>query len=281
MILSIITINRNNASGLEKTMQSVLSQNRNDFEYIVVDGASTDESKEIIRRNAERFGSRLKWVSELDKGIYNAMNKGIGMASGSYLHFLNSGDSLVSDDVIEKMYDALEKNGNPPILYGNLIKFLPGGNAFRDRCFAGNEITFLGFFRGSLNHPSSYIRKDLFAKYGLYDENLKIVSDWKWFLQAVVFGNEKPVYVDCDVALFDLTGISETNKELDRTERNKVLSKLVPIAVLSDYEKWSFPIEQMERLNRHPWAYKFVWFVERYLFKSEKRRMKHSSDVLI
>ena len=274
MILSIITINRNNASGLEKTMQSVLFQNRDDFEYVVVDGASTDDSKEVIQRFAEGFGVRLKWVSEQDKGIYNAMNKGIGMASGAYLQFLNSGDSLVSDDVVEKMYDALERNGNPPILYGNLIKLSPRGKAFRDCCFAGNEITFLGFYRGSLNHPSSYIRKDLFVKYGLYDENLRIVSDWKWFLQVVILGNEMPVYTDCDVTLFDLTGISETNKELDRAERKMVLSELVPPAVLSDYEKWSFPIEQMERLNRHPWAYKIVCFLERCLFKSEKHRMK-------
>lgn len=281
MILSIITINRNNASGLEKTMRSVLSQNRDDFEYIVVDGASTDESKEVILRYAEGFGARLKWVSEPDKGIYNAMNKGIGMASGTYLHFLNSGDSLVSDDVIERMCDALLRNGNPPVLYGNLIKFTPGGKVFRDRCFEGKEISLLGFYRGSLNHPSSFIRKSLFDKYGLYDENLKIVSDWKWFLQVIVFGNEKPVYADCDVTLFDMTGISGTNKELDRTERKKVLSELVPAAVLSDYEKWSFPIEQIERLKRHPWAYKLVWFLERSLFKSEKHRMKRATNTRI
>ena len=279
MILSIITINRNNASGLEKTMRSVWSQNRDDFEYIVVDGASTDGSKEAILRFAEQFGTRLKWVSEPDKGIYNAMNKGIGMASGEYIQFLNSGDSLVSDHVVDQMSEALEKNGFPPLLYGNMIKDMPGGALLRDRSFAGQEITFQGFFRGTLNHSPTYIRKKLFDEYGMYDERLKIVSDWKWFLQVVIFGGRVPFYTDCDVSLFDMNGISETNKDLDREERKKVLTELVPAAILSDYERWSVSIDQMRRLERHPWASKCVWFLERCLFKMERRRMRHKDSL--
>ena len=89
MTLSIITINRNNAQGLKKTMQSVVSQTSKDLEYIVVDGASTDESVEVIKHFAEQRD--IRWVSERDKGIYNAMNKGIGMAQGEYVMILNSG----------------------------------------------------------------------------------------------------------------------------------------------------------------------------------------------
>ncbi len=270
MILSIITINRNNASGLEKTMNSVLSQVRTDFEYIVIDGASSDGSVAVIERLAGQFGNRLKWISEPDKGIYNAMNKGIRMASGSYLQFLNSGDCLVSDDVTERLFGVLNKNGNPPILYGNMLKDMPNGQVFRDKSFAGRDITFLGFFNGTLNHSSAYIRKDLFDRFGLYDESLKIVSDWKWYLQVIVLGREKPVYTDIDVSLFDMNGISETNKDLDRKERTLVLEQLVSPAILADYERWTFPIEQMNRLQRHPWAYKLVWFLERCLFMIEK-----------
>ena len=272
MRLSIITINRNNAVGLEKTMRSVLSQTWIDFEYVVVDGASTDRSVEIIQQFAEQFGVRLKWISEPDKGIYNAMNKGIGMSTGEYLQFLNSGDCLVSSIVTERMSEALEKNGKPSILYGNMLKDMPGGKVFRDKSFAGREITFLGFFNGTLNHSPAYIRRDLFDKYGLYDESLKIVSDWKWYLQAIVFGGEKPVYTDIDVSLFDMNGISETNKDLDKKERKLVLEQMVSPAILADYEKWAFPIEQMKRLQRHPWAYRLVWFLERCLFKIEKRK---------
>ena len=270
MVLTIITINRNNAAGLEKTMKSVLSQTCADFEYVVVDGASTDGSVEVLRRFADHFGDRLKWVSEPDKGIYNAMNKGIRMATGEYIQILNSGDCLAAESVVPAMYAALDKNAYPSILYGNLLKDMPDGKVVKDASFAGEEITFLGLFLGTLNHSSAYIRKSLFDRYGQYDESLKIVSDWKWYLQAIVFGGEKPVYADIDVTLFDMVGISETNKALGQTERERVLQEMVNPAFLADYQEWARPILQMRRLKRHPWAYKMVWLIERCLFKLEK-----------
>ena len=274
MILSVITINRNNAAGLEKTMQSVLSQTRTDYEYVVVDGASTDGSVAVIERLAPAFGDRLKWISEPDKGIYNAMNKGIRMATGEYIQILNSGDSLVSPEVVDKMYAALEKAGHPSILYGNILKDFPDGHVHRDKGFAGEDITLLSMYIGTLNHSPAYIRRSLFDKYGPYDESLKIVSDWKWYLQAIVFGEEKPVYADIDVTLFDMTGISETNLELTRAERKQVLKELINPSILADYDAWVPSIRQMRRIKRHPWAYKIVWFLERVLFKIEKRKDK-------
>ena len=274
MVLTIITINRNNAAGLEKTMQSVLSQTRTDFEYVVVDGASTDDSVDVVKRLAPDFGDRLKWISEPDKGIYNAMNKGIRMATGEYIEILNSGDCLAAKDVVEKMYAAVEKEGHPSILYGNMLKDFPDGHVHRDRGFAGEEITLLSLYIGTLNHSPAYIRRSLFDKYGLYDETLKIDSDWKWYLQAIVFGEEKPVYTDIDVTLFDMTGISETNKGLAKTEREQTLRELVRPTVLADYDAWVPSIRMMKRIKRHPWAYKVVWFLERCLFKAEKRKDK-------
>lgn len=268
--LSIVTINRNNAAGLEKTLQSVLDQTRKDFEYIVVDGASTDDSVEIIKHYSTLFHDRLRWISEPDKGIYNAMNKGIKMASGEYLQFVNSGDCLASDDVVERVYVALENHGRPAILYGNMLKDMPNGRIICDRGFAGQEVSFLGLYTGTLNHSPAYIRRDLFDKYGFYDENLRIVSDWKWYLQSIVYGGEKPVYEDMDVTLFDMTGISETNKGLCQEERDQVLREMVTPAVLTDYNRWSFAILQFKRLKRHPLAYRLVWFLERCLFKLEK-----------
>lgn len=274
MRLSIVTINRNNAIGLEKTMSSVASQTFKEFEYIVIDGASTDGSVEVIKKLELEFGERLKWVSEPDKGIYNAMNKGLGMASGEYVQVLNSGDCLFAEDVTARMLQALEDAGTPSILYGNMVKCFPNGKQFVDHGFAGQNITMLGMFTGTLNHNPTYIRRDLFEKYGYYDEALKIVSDWKWFLKAIIIGGEKPRYVDLNVTLFDMTGISETNKELDKAERKQVLEQMFPVAILADYEKYYFSIDQIQRLQRHPWAYKTVWFLERCLFKMEKRKMK-------
>lgn len=271
MKLSIITINRNNVTGLEKTLQSVANQTFKEFEYIVIDGASTDGSVEVIKKYELQF-AHLKWVSESDSGIYNAMNKGLHMATGEYIQILNSADCLAANDVTERMLAVHENAGRPNILYGNMIKCYSDGRNVVDKSFAGQEITMLGMYTGTLNHDPAYIRRDLFEKYGYYDESLKIVSDWKWYLQAIILGGEKPQYVDLDITLFDMTGISVTNKELDRTERKTVLEQMFPQTILDDYERFAFPIEQIKRLQRHPWAYKMVWLLERCLFKLEKAK---------
>lgn len=272
MILSIISINRNNADGLKITMKSVIQQTFIDYEYIVIDGASSDGSIEIIKGFEPEFKGRIKWVSEPDSGIYNAMNKGIRMASGNYIQILNSGDILASDTVTERMLNAAKDAGNPGILYGNMIKQYPDGRRLKDTCKGTEEWTMFDFIRGTINHDPTYIRKDIYEKYGLYDESLKIVSDWKWFTNAVVFGNEKPTYVPIDVTIFDMTGISETNFTAREEERSKELEKMLPANVLRDYRKFYSDIDMMKRLHRHPFFYKIVRFIERVLFKFEKFR---------
>jgi glycosyltransferase involved in cell wall biosynthesis len=278
MKLSIVTINWNNADGLEKTMQSVASQTFKEFEYVVIDGASTDDSVKVIKTHENGF-DYLKWVSEPDAGIYNAMNKGIRMASGDYIQILNSGDYLAAPDVTERMLKALKEKDVPSILYGNMVKCFPDGRRLVDKCFAGQEITMLGMYTGTLNHDPAYIRRDLFEKYGYYDESLKIVSDWKWYLQAIIFGGEKPKYVDVDVTLFDMTGISENggqNRNLIDQEKRTVLEQLINPQFLRDYDNYASDIYLMRRVRRHKLAYKMVWFMERVLFKIEKNRNKRS-----
>lgn len=274
MKLSVITINRNNAAGLEKTLQSVACQTFKEFEYVIIDGASTDESIEVVKKFESEF-VHLKWISEPDAGIYNAMNKGLRMASGDYVQILNSGDCLAAPDVTERMMSALEKADHPSMLYGNMVKCFPDGSRYVDKCYEGQEITFLLFYLGTLNHDPTYIRRDLFERYGYYDENLKVVSDWKWFMQAIILGSERPEYVDMDVTLFDMTGISETNDALVKAERKAVLEQTFPKAVLMDYARYAEPMDRYDRLCRHPWALRLAGFLERCLFKLEKMKDKN------
>ena len=265
MKLSIITINRNNAEGLQRTLDSVAIQTYHDIEHIIIDGASTDDSIDIIKGYA-KTALNVQWHSEPDCGIYNAMNKGIQKATGDYIQILNSGDVLAASEVTGRMIEAAKER--PAILYGNMIKkdFETGKVIIKS---GEEDCTLFTFYTGTLNHDCCYIRQDLFAQYGLYDESLKIVSDWKWFLQVIGLGTVKPVYADIDVTIFDTNGISEKNLDLRDKERRQVLEELLSPAVLADYDAHAFEIIQMNRLRSHH-LYGMVYLIERVLFKLEK-----------
>lgn len=268
--LSIITVNLNNYSGLRKTIESVVSQTYSDIEYIVIDGDSTDSSVNVIKEYSDKI---TYWVSEPDTGIYQAMNKGIRKATGEYCQFLNSGDRLVAPDVTENMLGLLTDAG---ILIGNMLKILPDGKIFHDKGTGFGNITFLTFYKGTLNHSAAYIKRSLFDKYGLYDECLRIVSDWKWYLLAVGLKNESVVHRDIDVTLFDMTGISTTHHELVKKERQKVLEELLPVRILADYDQYFTDVEQVKRLKRYSITSWFFWFIERVLFHLEKWKLTNS-----
>ncbi|MBR3411515.1 MAG: glycosyltransferase [Bacteroidales bacterium] len=274
MKLSIITINRNNAQGLKKTMQSVVEQTSTDIEYIVVDGASTDESVDIIKSFADQ--RLIRWVSERDNGIYNAMNKGIGMAQGEYVMILNSGDYLATPQVIEQMNDKLVAKGKPDILYGNMIKIWPDGKTRRDYQLSVNYSLF-DFYQSTLNPDGTYIRRSLFHQFGPFDETMKICSDWAWMLKTIGLGGVKPSRVNIDTLYFDMTGVSESGERSRQTiqkERRQVLQQTLPAPVLADYDRFAADITLMRRIHRHPWAFRLVRFLERCLFKYEKWKAK-------
>lgn len=321
MKLSIVTINYNNAEGLRKTLASVAAQTYRDIEHIIIDGGSTDGSMDVIKdyvvkvkseelrgKSAHHstdpfFKHTIKWVSEKDNGIYNAMNKGIEITLGcrvvnsfnrseqsedknkvlpDYIEILNSGDVLAAPDVTERMMNALDtihhtpytENGYPAILYGNMMKDYGNGKIVRDTC--GEQMytpeSFLYFYNGTLNHDCAYIRRDLFEKYGLYNEEMKICSDWEWYVKAIALGGEKAVYTNIDVTIFDMNGVSESggkNKELIKKERREYLEKILPATILRDYDAFSFPMLQYQRLKKyHLWG--LVYFMERVLFKLNK-----------
>ena len=291
MKLSIITINYNNAEGLRKTLASVASQTYPNIEHIIVDGASTDGSVDVIKEyenqlNITHSTIHLLWSSEPDNGIYDAMNKGIKKATGEYVQILNSGDLLAAPDVTARMMAALHQTSNiqhstlengffPAIFYGNMLKSYDGKTIIsRDTC-GGKMYTpesFLYFYKGTLNHDCAYIRRDLFEKYGLYNEQMKICSDWEWYVRAIVLGGEKPIYTNIDVTIFDMNGVSEShgkNAELIKKERREYLESILPPAVLHDYDQFAFPLLQYQRLKKyHLWG--LVHFIERVLFKLEK-----------
>lgn len=279
-LISIITINYNNAEGLDKTLASVNCQTSDEIEHIIVDGGSTDGSVEIIKRydNGPIPGT---CISEKDSGIYNAMNKGIRMAHGQYLQFLNSGDYLVDKDVISRIAEALRRKDYPDILYGNLIAITKKGRFVRSKGIEGRYVTPWIMYSGSIPHSSAFIKRELFDKYGMYDENMKIVSDWEWYFEVTYYHGIHPKHEDTDVSCFNLDGISETNHELNAKERRKVIERIMPVQVLPDYDYWKPYLLKQISIKRHPFAIKLqdalLWIVsivEKIQLRANSRKLK-------
>ncbi len=221
MKLSIITVNLNNSTGLEKTIQSVINQKYNDFEYIVIDGKSTDNSVEIIKKYSNSIGY---WISEPDKGIYQAMNKGIAQAKGEYVIFMNSGDCLISNNTLMNVFS---KEHSADLLVGSIIL---DGKRVKRRESVPQKITFYYFTINTIFHQSTFTKKTLFDEIGLYDENMKISSDWKFALLALIKYNKSIEILDEDIALMDAFGISGSDEANDwiRSEQDETIKKYFP-----------------------------------------------------
>ena len=199
--LSIITINKNNATGLEKTIQSVCAQTSADFEYIVIDGSSDDGSVEVIKKYTGRIDY---WVSEPDMGIYNAMNKGIRKAQGNYCLFLNSGDCLVSPETLVNVLKEIK--GNPAdIFYSDLLKPDCSIHSY-PRVLSVNF-----FIQTTINHQNTLIKRSLFLEHGFYNENLEIFSDWEFFLNEMWKHKSIFHYIKTNISFYDTYGISSTS----------------------------------------------------------------------
>ncbi|TDE02054.1 glycosyltransferase family 2 protein [Flavobacterium sandaracinum] len=212
--LSIITINYNNLEGLKRTVESVLNQTWQEFEYIVIDGGSTDGSAAYIESQSKYFDY---WVSDKDSGIYNAMNKGIRVANGEYLLFLNSGDHFFSDTVLEHNHQYLR---NHDLVCFDIIN-VRENNSNLFSC--PSTIQFSQMLYRTIPHQSTFINKQLFNNLGLYDEKLKIVSDWKFFILALFKHNCSYLKVDKTLTVFYIDGISWIND--NSIERNQVLKE--------------------------------------------------------
>ncbi|MDR3704373.1 MAG: glycosyltransferase family 2 protein [Paludibacteraceae bacterium] len=252
--LSIITINLNNCEGLCKTIKSVILQTCNDYEYIVIDGASTDGSVDIIKQYEDKIAY---WITEPDTGIYNAINKGILKATGEYCLFLNSGDYLV-DGVLS---DFFSTQVNKDIVYGNIILESDGKTICVDNSCGKDNLTCNDFFHGTIRHQGAFIRRSLFERFGLYDESNSIVSDWQFFIKSIVFGDATYEYRNINICYFDVSGIGSVFSEKHIQERNKVLKEFFPEKVIADYVAYNDLLQKhkslQQELNRYEHRFKF------------------------
>lgn len=212
--LSVITVNLNNRAGLQKTIESVEAQRFTDFEWLVVDGGSTDGSRELLADHADRISH---WVSEPDHGIFQAMNKGIRASSGTYLLFLNSGDALCDAEVLAKAVPQLQ---GKDFYVGNEWR----GDTVVYRRVATDAELCASLTEASFPHQSTFIHRRVFSEYGYYREDLRCASDWWFFYRAVITGTASVEKLHLTVAVFDMHGISQTEQAL--AERRALLATL-------------------------------------------------------
>lgn len=240
-LLSIITINYNNLAGLQKTMQSVFEQSFSDYEYIIIDGGSTDGSKEYI----EQYKNRLAyWVSEKDGGIYEALNKGSKIAKGEYLHHLNSGDSYYDNNVLKRLFstswaeDFIYGNQNLP---GYFLKTYPP------------KLTLDFFMKDAVPHQATIIKKSFFEHAGPFSTSYRMGGDYKFFLEAVYLHQCTYAYSGITMIHFDMHGVSTLQANDLRNEFTAIQKESIP-NTLEEFYLLSVYKHELDLLLNSKWV---------------------------
>lgn len=209
MTISIITTAFNSGDTISETIRSVLNQTYSDWQHIIVDGGSKDNTIEIIKSHEKFYSGRLKWISEPDNGIYDAMNKGINMADGDVIGILNSDDYYTSNLVLNEINDAFSSVSDIDAVYGD-IHFVSKSNLTKVVRYYSSR-----FFRRWMMvmgyqpaHPSFYCRKRVYEKYGVFDTDFRVAADFEHLLRLIYIHRIKTKYLNLDFVTMRLGGAS-------------------------------------------------------------------------
>jgi glycosyltransferase involved in cell wall biosynthesis len=268
--LTIITINYNNREGLVKTINSIMNQSFTDFEFIVIDGGSTDGSVE----ECEKCPIITKWISEKDNGVYHAMNKGIKMAEGTYINFMNSGDEFHNKDVLAEISGMLESDVD--IFYGNTVYY--NSNNYRREEIPPSELSFFYLYEFGINHQASFIKRSLFYDSFFYNETYKICSDWEFFMYNLCLRNVTYKHVNTFICNYDFSGISADPKNLKlyHDEKEQMIKRYFPLfykdlKVLKEAK--SKRLQQILHIKENKFAWRIMkWIVSILLLITGKPR---------
>lgn len=279
MRLSIVTINYNNLAGLQKTVDSILHQTLTDYEWIVIDGCSTDGSREYLEQYQSHYAY---WCSEPDKGIYNAINKGLSHAKGEYVQFLNSGDWLYDRLTLEKAFEQI--NGQSDIYYGDMMQVNgnenPNDNDDRKHnlnpIVYPDELGFLFFPYNNICHQAAFYRRSLFDG-NPYDESFSIVSDWAMNLN-LLFKGATFKHLNQFIVYYDNCGRSSAADQRHHEERTAAFEKYVPEQVRIDVKKYEKKYYFLRRRKSTRWiidhAISFSQWIDKLLTRKEYRHIQ-------
>lgn len=268
--ISVITVCYNAVDSIERTIRSVVCQTYPNFEYIIVDGGSKDGTVDIMSRYADKI---TKMISEPDCGIYNAMNKGVRLVSGDYCIFMNAGDMFCHDLVLRQVSFFLYTNSDVYVgrelsyKKGKLIDYVypPQREYLRKRLLSS-----------SLSHQSAFIKRTLLIDTP-YDENLRLVSDWKFWIQTLWLGDKSYEAMDVDVCKFNHEGVTFSNFEKGQSERMQVSLELLGKDFLPKDGKYKIFGRIIRKLKRGSFVLLYYTSTERLL---KKRHIKRIISVL-
>ena len=225
--ISIITATYNSGKTIRDTLSSVLNQSYKNYELIIKDGGSNDNTVEICREYENIFEGRLKVISEPDKGIYDAMNRGIDNASGDIVGILNSDDFYTSDDMLDRIAKEFSANKDLDAIYGDIHFVSPDNLTKCTRYYSSS------YFRPSLlrfgfmpAHPSFYVRKEVYDKYGLYDLQFRTSSDFEWIVRLFAKYHIRAKYIKKDFVTMRTGGESTAGIEAKRKVNNDIVASL-------------------------------------------------------
>lgn len=217
--VTIITVCFNAAKFIEKTIQSVLTQTDANIEYIIVDGDSTDDTLAIISKYSGRIN---KIVSEKDAGIYDAMNKGIALATGDVIYFLNADDCFVDENVVADVARAFQENDTRMLVYGNVVLVgAPEGFDFAPaKAFQSRSITEL--LHNSYCHQAIFARKSLFIDVGIFNCQYKLAADYDWIVRSFKYNREGFFFLNREIAFYSYFGQSRQQDVVTRKEKKDI-----------------------------------------------------------
>lgn len=240
---SIITVCFNSAATIGASIRSLQNQTFQDFEHIIVDGASTDNTADIVAQLAD---DRVHLYSEPDDGIYDAMNKGVKLARGEFVYFLNSDDRLYDNNVLETIYRAAQSSPTSDIIYGDVrgeteegTIDIPQPPLLDKRVLAFTTVC----------HQAAFFRRELFETIGLMRTDYKIVSDWEWLYRAVMVQKRSYLHLPQLVATIGLEGVSQTDdfssEKYTALREHLSYSEVLLYRRLPRYfRKWKWPIKR-------------------------------------
>lgn len=274
--VSIITITYNNLDGLKKTRESIISQTYGDYEWIVIDGGSTDGTKEFLQEHADEMSY---WCSEKDKGVYNAQNKGTSQASGDYCIYMNAGDTFYDKEVLEKVFSEVHEE---EILYGDWAQVFPDGK--KRYIEPSDSVDYAFFFVDNICHQAMFIKTSL-LKESPYDETYRLYADWaKW--TEFAYKGKTFKYIHQRICYFMMDGMSAENEENNEKERKRVIEECYPGSLKSMMLKWKeftviqnqllrdSQIENQQNISRSQQAMKGIADEIEKLRKKNKKHLK-------